>query len=154
MNLVDIIEHHIKKLLAKSPDQAIILRRNELAQVFNCAPSQINYCIQTRFTVGRGYVVESQRGGGGHIRIMRLDMEKIDELIPSLTELAESPLAQQQANDLVDWLKSQEVITGREAILMNAALDRETLDLPLPLRDMVRAKILAAMLAALLSMRG
>ena len=41
------------------------------ADQFNCVPSQINYVINTRFTIQQGYVVESKRGGGGYIRIMK-----------------------------------------------------------------------------------
>lgn len=72
--LSDSIEDFIKALMEDEQDQqqAIELRRNELAEHFQCAPSQINYVLATRFTPDHGYVIESRRGGGGYIRIMRL----------------------------------------------------------------------------------
>ena len=69
-NMSDIIEAYIKKIL-KSQEQ-VEIRRNEMAVRFNCVPSQINYVINTRFTEQHGYLVESKRGGGGYIRIMKV----------------------------------------------------------------------------------
>ena len=71
-NLADYIEDHIKKLLSLSKSNCIELQRKELALKFNCVPSQINYVLATRFTPSRGYLVESRRGGGGYVRIVRL----------------------------------------------------------------------------------
>jgi len=70
MKISDSIENFICDLFGA--ENSIELRRNELASYFNCVPSQINYVIQTRFTTERGYIVESRRGGGGHIRITRV----------------------------------------------------------------------------------
>ena len=51
-------------------ENEIELKRNELAEYFNCAPSQINYVLATRFTPDHGYLIQSRRGGGGgYIRI-------------------------------------------------------------------------------------
>ena len=68
--LSDSIEQFIKELM--SDDAHIELRRNELAQHFGCAPSQINYVLATRFSVDHGYIIESRRGGGGYVRIVRM----------------------------------------------------------------------------------
>ncbi len=69
MKLSNIIEEFIKEMLAENRE--IELQRNELANRFNCVPSQINYVISTRFSPERGYSVESRRGGGGDIKITR-----------------------------------------------------------------------------------
>ena len=66
----DIIEQFILNTLAGS--SFIELSRNDLAKFFDCAPSQINYVLNTRFTVNRGFVVESQRGGGGYIKVVKV----------------------------------------------------------------------------------
>ena len=66
MRLSDSIERFIKTLLEQEETE-IELKRNELAEYFGCAPSQINYVLATRFTPDHGYVIESQRGGGGYI---------------------------------------------------------------------------------------
>lgn len=74
MKISDTIENFICEMF--SGENSVELKRNELATYFNCVPSQINYVIQTRFTTERGYIVESRRGGGGHIRITRIEFER------------------------------------------------------------------------------
>lgn len=56
----------------ESADGTAELQRSSLADRFGCVPSQINYVIATRFSPERGYMVESRRGGGGYIRITRV----------------------------------------------------------------------------------
>ena len=51
MRLSDTIEQFIKTMLTHDENE-IELKRNELAEYFNCAPSQINYVLATRFTPG------------------------------------------------------------------------------------------------------
>ncbi|HOB35806.1 MAG TPA: CtsR family transcriptional regulator [Bacillota bacterium] len=153
MNLVDLIELHIKSMLQKSKDNQILLRRNELAQHFGCAPSQINYVIQTRFNVERGYVIESQRGGGGFIRIIRVDVDEFGRALAALSRLG-GRISQRQALDFICWLREQELIDSREAALMAAAMDPAVLDIPLPLRDHVRFRMLEAMLEAIIKESG
>ena len=69
-NVSDIIENFILSTMGNATD--INLSRNELADFFNCAPSQINYVLTTRFNLNRGYIIQSQRGGGGFIKIVKL----------------------------------------------------------------------------------
>lgn len=69
MRISDLIEDFIKDML-KTEDE-LEIQRNELAEHFNCVPSQINYVISTRFKPSQGYYVESRRGGGGHITIKK-----------------------------------------------------------------------------------
>ena len=83
--LSDMIEEFIKALLEESNGQ-LELQRNELADYFECAPSQINYVLATRFSLDRGYYIESRRGGGGYIRIIRLDMDNNDYIMYLLRE--------------------------------------------------------------------
>ena len=61
------IEDFIKDLFDE--ENSIEIQRNDLAEKFNCVPSQINYVISTRFKPAQGYYVESKRGGGGHITV-------------------------------------------------------------------------------------
>lgn len=153
MNLVDLIERHIKSLLEQSDDNVVVLKRNELAHSFGCAPSQINYVIQTRFSLERGYVTESQRGGGGFVRVIRLDLDDIRELLPMMEELGGGAINQRQAYDIIAWLREQDVISGRELRIMRSAVDRSVLEIPLPLRDQLRARLLAAMVVAVIGNR-
>ena len=72
MGLSDKIEAFITELLKEDSSEWLELRRNELASIFGCAPSQINYVISTRFSPEHGYIVESRRGGGGYLKIKQL----------------------------------------------------------------------------------
>ena len=77
--LSDSIEQFIKELMCE--EAHIELRRNELAQHFGCAPSQINYVLATRFSVDHGYIIESRRGGGGYVRIVRMQEREEGNLL-------------------------------------------------------------------------
>jgi len=46
-SISDIIEHHLKKILDQSRSGIIEIKRSELADRFQCVPSQINYVIST-----------------------------------------------------------------------------------------------------------
>ena len=94
--LSDHIEEFIKELLIEDEGMAE-LQRNELAQKFNCAPSQINYVLTTRFSPNRGYVTESRRGGGGYIRVIRLDIERCDYISDIIDEQLSRPINMRQA---------------------------------------------------------
>lgn len=143
----DLIEEYLYDLVKQSSHGMIELQRNDLAQMFSCVPSQINYVIATRFTLERGYVVESKRGGGGYIRIKRIAPEHIDQ-IGKLVRAVGDRIAQKEAEGIIWRLESDEVVSSREADIMRVALSREVLSLPLPERDIVRARLLSAMLTA------
>lgn len=149
MNLVDIIEIYIKTLLDESMDNVVQLQRNELALHFGCAPSQINYVIQTRFNPQRGYITESQRGGGGYIRLIRLDLDKLEKILTVFDQLGEE-VSQRQALDFLYWLHDQELIDAREEQIMSAVMDRGVLDVPAPIRRQLRYRILWAMVEAII----
>ena len=80
MRMSDLIEEFIKELFEEG-SEAIEIQRNELAQQFNCVPSQINYVISTRFKPSQGYYVESRRGGGGHITIKKVNNTREDYIM-------------------------------------------------------------------------
>lgn len=146
-NLADDIEEFLKSLLR---DNGLVeLQRVSLASQFGCVPSQINYVLATRFTPERGYLVESRRGGGGYLRVIRLNLESgaLHELIH---QQIGNCVSHDEANGYIDRLKEQGVILDREAGIMRAAVDRETLRLELPLRDALRANLLKSMILAIL----
>ncbi|EAE3795153.1 CtsR family transcriptional regulator, partial [Listeria monocytogenes] len=130
--------------------EAVEIKRSEIADKFECVPSQINYVINTRFTMERGYIVESKRGGGGYIRIIKVKMnDKLQLLEAIISMVHDKKVSQSFSEDVILRLLEEEVITKKEARLMVAALDREVLILPLPDRDILRSRILEAMLVAL-----
>ena len=148
--LSDIIEIFINELFNEHNGQ-IELQRNELAQQFKCAPSQINYVLSTRFTPERGYVIESRRGGGGCIRLVRLDMDPNAPLTELISNHINDTLNEREAKHLVDRLKSEDVISEEEADLINAALKDSVLKLPPQMRDALRSSILKSMLITIVS---
>ncbi|WP_288583465.1 MULTISPECIES: CtsR family transcriptional regulator [Lysinibacillus] len=148
-NISDIIEGYLKQVLELGGEGHIEIKRSEIADKFQCVPSQINYVINTRFTAERGYLVESKRGGGGYIRILRVRANSQIDLIDDVLRQIEGGASQTMAEDLVYRLIDEQVISKREAKLTLAAIDRSTIDLHLPLRDVIRSKILRAMLTTI-----
>ncbi|MBQ9757248.1 MAG: CtsR family transcriptional regulator [Clostridia bacterium] len=138
MKLSNIIEEFIKEML--SGNREIELQRNELANRFNCVPSQINYVISTRFSPERGYSVESRRGGGGYIKITRTAPENESYILHAVKSIGDSISAASSTAVLGD-LYSLGLITHKEAKLIMAALSDNSIILPRPERDIVRAKI-------------
>lgn len=148
-NISDIIEQHLKKILEAARQDAIEIKRSEIADQFHCVPSQINYVINTRFTVEKGYIVESKRGGGGYIRIIRVQHQDKSELIDDIIEMINPQITQQAALDILERLLEEEIVTEREAKIILSAIGRNTLAFQLPLRDEVRARVLTSMLSTL-----
>jgi transcriptional regulator CtsR len=148
-NISDIIEKYLKQVLDMSEEDIVEIKRSEVADKFQCVPSQINYVINTRFTIERGYVVESKRGGGGYIRIIKVQSHDSAQLIDHLLSLIHSRCSQASAEDVIGRLIQEEIITKREAKIMLSVIDRSVLYIELPYRDELRARMLKAMLTSL-----
>lgn len=150
MRLSDMIEEFIKELWAKDENE-VELKRNELAEYFRCAPSQINYVLSTRFTPDHGYTIESQRGGGGFIRIIRIQHDEAEYLRHLLNERIADTISYQEARILCLQLAEQGTISLEEAELMVSAVKPEAMVVPIPshLKDAIRAKILRSMLLSI-----
>ncbi|SDS57153.1 transcriptional regulator CtsR [Paenibacillaceae bacterium GAS479] len=149
-NISDALEQHLKQLLQDSPESAVEIQRNELADRFSCVPSQINYVISTRFTLEKGYLVESKRGGGGYIRIQRIELPAMKAIHGHIHHSIGTHVEQNAAEGLIYQLEEATIITRREGNLLRAAVCRETIAVKLPLRDELRARLLKAMLISLL----
>lgn len=150
-SISDEIESYIRFLIQRSPDGAIVIQRTEIAERFDCVPSQISYVLMTRFTPDRGYVVEGRRGGGGNIRVVKLDVEQ-QELAALLQQI--EAIDQARAFGLIVQVLEAGLISEREAGVMQSALKRDVLQLDLPERDRVRARLLRAMLTAVFESKG
>ena len=150
-NLCEFITTHLKRMLEQAENGVIEIKRSELADHFGCAPSQINYVLVTRFNPEAGYLVESRRGGGGYIRIIkrRGGGSEIRHLV---RELIGEELDQRTALNYVKGLLQRGEVTEREAEMMASVVDREVLAVELPLRDQLRANLMRAMLLALVRM--
>lgn len=148
-NISDIIENYLKAVLEMSEQDLVEIKRSEIADKFECVPSQINYVINTRFTIERGYIVESKRGGGGYIRIMKVQSHDDAHLIEQLLSLFNQRISQAVAENIIFRLVEEKVITVREAKIMQSVLDRSVIHLDLPQRDELRSRMLRAMLMAI-----
>ncbi|MGI8317230.1 CtsR family transcriptional regulator [Halobacillus mangrovi] len=148
-NISDIIEEYLKNILNEDHQKTIEIKRSEIADQFQCVPSQINYVIKTRFTVEKGYIVESKRGGGGYIRISRIEHKKDSDMIEEIMDMVQPTVSQTAALDVITRLLESEIITNREAKIIQSIIDREVLAFPLPLRDEVRSRIMTALLFTL-----
>ena len=148
--LSDLIEAFLKQLIDDT-NGAIEIQRNELANQFNCVPSQINYVIDTRFTTEKGYYVESRRGGGGHIRIKRVNVSRPGNYLMHIVSSMGGSISQQSAEIFINNFVDYEVITVREGYLLKAAVSDKVIGpVPLPQRDILRANILKNMMMSLL----
>ena len=144
MRLSDLIEDFIKDML-EDDDEAII-QRNDLAGKFNCVPSQINYVIATRFTPMQGYYVESQRGGGGYIKIEKVNVTKSSYLMHIINSIGNKITAKEVEIFVKNFLENN-IINEREAKLIKSATSDKALNTKD--NDELRAKILKNMLITL-----
>lgn len=124
-NTSDSIEAYIKALLAQAG--MVELKRSELADVFQVVPSQINYVIKTRFTESRGYIVESKRGGGGYIRIGKVQFSDHHQMLQDLAANIGETISQQVFNDILQMLYEEKLLTKRETQLLLATTSDEVL---------------------------
>lgn len=133
MGMSDKIEAFILELMKQEQDDWLKIQRNELAQIFGCVPSQINYVISTRFSPERGYAVESRRGGGGCVRIRRIQA-------PQAIYIADN-VSEGQAVEFINRLAAAGVINGDTAKIIYSAVSDKALEKS-ENRDELRADIL------------
>lgn len=121
------IEAYLKQLLAASESGILELKRSDLASAFTCVPSQINYVLETRFSPSQGYMVESRRGGGGYLRIIRLSMENENDLSALLNSAKDQRVSQQSGTKLLERLLEEDFLTKRESMIIAALTSDHTL---------------------------
>ncbi|MGI6576790.1 MAG: CtsR family transcriptional regulator [Eubacteriales bacterium] len=145
MGLSDLITEFIHQALNAS-DGVLELQRSELAEYFGCVPSQINYVISTRFSPEHGFIVESRRGGGGYIRIKRINTSKYLLLMHTVNSIGDE-IDSVSASAIIGNLENAGAISSKQASLIVAALSgRSMASVPPSLRRKVRAAIIKEML--------
>ncbi|MBQ9210700.1 MAG: CtsR family transcriptional regulator [Clostridia bacterium] len=150
MRISDSIEQFIKEMLGEDSPE-VELKRNELAEYFGCAPSQINYVLATRFSPSQGYLTESRRGGGGYIRIVRVVETGPQKMAYLVRDRIGDSLSEEEALRIIAHLRDSGMATGDEASLMAAALSGKALAVPLSpeIKNALRARMLKSMILAL-----
>ena len=143
LRMSDMIEEFIKQLF--DDEDYIEIQRNDLAEHFNCVPTQINYVIATRFKPSQGYYVESKRGGGGHISIRKINTTKSNYLMHIISSVGDK-ITSQEVDIFISNFLSYEVVTEKEAKLLKVATSDNVLTVPQDIKDELRAKIFKNML--------
>lgn len=145
MNLSELVALRILELLDAAGGEAEI-QRNELASSIGCVPSQINYVLTSRFTPEQGYTVESRRGGGGYIRITRVNLSggpAIMHIINCIGQTLDFATARALLNDI----SARGLVNSTTAKVMTAAVSDSSLrECPAQHRDKLRAQLFKQML--------
>ena len=144
------IERYILRIIETSDSDTVELQRAELSYRFACVPSQINYVLNTRFTTSRGYIVESRRGGGGYLRIVKLPVAGENDLLKLIGESEGEALSGQAANGLLNRLVEEEILSAREGRLLGALMTSGSLDKVGEKRDQLRMDLVRALILAIL----
>ncbi|MBV4419091.1 CtsR family transcriptional regulator [Clostridium tyrobutyricum] len=140
--LSDVIEEFIKEMLESSKEPKLQIGRNELASHFSCAPSQINYVLTTRFTIDKGYYIESKRGGGGCIIIKRVACNSNKNLLNIIIEKIGNNITYNSAIQIIDGLFEADIITEREGNILKAVINDRTFNESVEDKNRLRAYIL------------
>ena len=153
MKMSDIVAKYIIDMLDESDGNAEI-RRNELAGVLGCVPSQINYVISSRFTPEQGYIVESRRGGGGYIKITRVTTDRRITIMHVINSIG-GCISLTEAATILDNLTQRKIIDQYDRVLMLSALsDKAYKDVPHEYRDSLRASVMKNLLATLVVLQS
>ena len=148
------ISEQIEKFLIATlgENDSIDITRNSLAEYFSCVPSQINYVLETRFTVDRGYIVESKRGGGGFVQISKIKTSDSNDYLNGLfLESIGDDLSEKRFSQILDKLVSDNIMAENERVLIEASLSDDSLSMPFTIRDKVRAKAFKNVILKLMS---
>lgn len=115
-NIADLIEAYILRRLSAEANSKVELRRTDIADEISCAPSQISYVLNTRFTLEKGFTVESRRGLGGFIRIAKVPMQSL--IYQEMIDRIDEGVTYEEINVMVRYLLRHRMIENREAALI------------------------------------
>ena len=150
MRMSDAITAYILQMLEQTQNGSAELQRNTLAEQLGCVPSQINYVLTSRFTPEQGYIVESRRGGGGYIRISRVQLKPTTTPIMHTVNAVGDTLTPAAAAAILENLVYQGAVNASDGRLMAAALSERTYrDVPAEYRDRLRATMMKRLLTTL-----
>ena len=137
-------------MIEDKKDKEVIIQINELSDKFNCAPSQINYVLTTRFTSEKGYMIESRRGGGGYIIIKRIEYNNKEKQVEAINKAIGESLTYSAALLLLEHLYETNLITKRELEIVKISINDRTLSNAED-KNKLRAEILKGIIMVILS---
>jgi len=147
----DVIENFILEQLEQS--EFIDLSRNEMANFFHCAPSQINYVLSTRFTEPKGFLIESYRGGGGYIRLIRVNIDESDYVSHLICDTLNGDIDFQEGLTILNKLIDLNFIDSAAANILGYAISPKALAMPIKVENKQRANILKNVLINIMKER-
>lgn len=150
MGTSDMIANFIMDVLENTGGIAELQRAN-LAERFSCVPSQINYVISTRFSPEHGYIVESRRGGGGFIRITKVQASPERLIMHTINAVGGSLDLRTAAAFVSNMLGSDALDEKTAGLIMTAISDNSLRPINPQHRDIVRASIFKQMLVSTLA---
>ena len=137
----NIIERFLKELIQEA-DGVVEIQRNELASKFECAPSQINYVLSHRFTPYTGYYIESRRGGGGYIKIIKVNLQSDLHMESIIRDVLSDGITEMKAYEVIGVLLEEGIITKRESKIIKASISDRALNCMQSEKNSIRASIL------------
>ena len=147
--LTDTIARLIEEML-NDAGGSLELQRNEMASRLGCVPSQISYVITSRFTPEKGYIIESRKGGGGCIRIVKKQMQE-DEYLMHFFYAIGNAISEREALAYLNNLFGNELISKKSYEIIAAATSNSALaNLSSAARDIVRASVFKHTILALM----
>ncbi|MDD2371877.1 MAG: CtsR family transcriptional regulator [Firmicutes bacterium] len=123
----DLVEKYILNIVKNSEDGIIHIQRTDLSARFSCVPSQINYVIKTRFTIERGFLVESKRGEGGFLKIMKIPVIQTKIYLDRINQGTKNYIGSEQTKNFLNRLVEEEILNEREKNLIWQLLKDESL---------------------------
>ncbi len=152
MTVSDIIEQFLLETLGD--ELSVNFNRNELAAYFSVAPSQINYVLSTRFTPERGFLIESRRGGGGSVKLIKVSTDAEDVLVKYIDETLKDGIDYGRACNIIDRLCSDGIFTDTESRLVKAAISDKALIAPTVIKNKLRGSVLKNILIETLKIKS
>lgn len=145
-SISEIIEQFILDTFGE--EQELSLSRNSMADYFNCAPSQINYVLNTRFNFENGFIIESRKGGNGYIKIIKI--EDNNKFLSNLyNHLQANETTFNQAVGIIESLQKKKLISERESEIIKYAVSSKSLSTPIKIENRLRSNILANIVSSL-----
>ncbi|KRN78615.1 transcriptional regulator ctsR [Fructilactobacillus lindneri DSM 20690 = JCM 11027] len=146
----DTIEEYLKQMLVSSDEEEVEIRRSDIAEHFDVVPSQINYVIKTRFALQDGYIVQSKRGGGGYIRIEKINLMEDSDVFDRLINSISDRISQKEEEDILHTLFNNDLLSDREVNMVASILTHDAINVSDPeTEEKVRANVLSALLCRL-----
>ena len=146
MRMSDLLTERIIQMLEESCDNVAEIQRNEFAALMGCVPSQINYVLSSRFTPEHGYIIDSRRGGGGYIKISRVNLSRSSALMHIVNSIGNGIDSMSARIVVENCLQSGLISSDTAKLLQSAISDSVMRSIPPEYRDYMRASLLKQML--------